>query len=308
MSSIAMLPVGSLDLPFIFNQMTGDFQPVTVQGQLTYQIVDPRLTASLLDFTIDGTKMGYLSEDPEKLAQHLVNLTQVLIRGEISNRTLHDALKSPDLMASEVVENLNQSDIVSSMGLRILNMSILAIKPSPEIARALEADTRELLLRGADDALYERRNSAIEQERRIKENELNTEIAVEEKHRKIREMKVEADLSIEKKEQEIRREKLLGQIDLESERKKLILEQAKNTRAQADAESYVLESSLAPLKVLKPKLLEAISLQSAEPRLMVANALKEIAQNAGRIGQLNISPDLLENLLMARREEGLVKD
>ena len=86
------------------------------------------------------------------------------------------------------------------------------------------------------------------------------------------------------------------------------MEQAKNTRAQADAESYVLESSLAPLKVLKPKLLEAISLQSAEPRLMVANALKEIAQNAGRIGQLNISPDLLENLLMARREEGLVKD
>jgi len=38
-------------------------------------------------------------------------------------------------------------------------------------------------------------------------------------------------------------------------------------------------------------------MQSAEPRLMVTMALKEIAKNASKIGQLNISPDLLESLL-----------
>jgi hypothetical protein len=40
-----------------------------------------------------------------------------------------------------------------------------------------------------------------------------------------------------------------------------------------------------------------LAFQSMEPRRMVSLALKEIAQNAGRIGNLNISPDLLENLL-----------
>jgi hypothetical protein len=38
-------------------------------------------------------------------------------------------------------------------------------------------------------------------------------------------------------------------------------------------------------------------LQSAEPRRMVSLALKEMAQNAAKIGNLNISPDLLEMLM-----------
>ena len=41
--------------------------------------------------------------------------------------------------------------------------------------------------RRSDEAIYARRNAAVEQERRIKESELNTEIAVEEKKRQIRE-------------------------------------------------------------------------------------------------------------------------
>jgi hypothetical protein len=68
----------------------------------------------------------------------------------------------------------------------------------------------------ADQAVYERRNFAVEQERKIKETELNTEIAIEEKQkanyrkkkmesevikaendRKLREMKLEADISVE---------------------------------------------------------------------------------------------------------------
>ena len=41
-------------------------------------------------------------------------------------------------------------------------------------------------MRQADDAVYTRRNSAIEQERKIKENEFNTDIAAELKKREIR--------------------------------------------------------------------------------------------------------------------------
>jgi hypothetical protein len=40
-SSIAVVPISSTDAPFIFNEVTSDFQAVTVQGQLTYRITNP---------------------------------------------------------------------------------------------------------------------------------------------------------------------------------------------------------------------------------------------------------------------------
>ena len=87
-STIAVVPVGSDDVPFIFNETTADFQPITIQGQLTYRITNAELVASLLDYTIDGTVDHYLTDDPEKLAQRLVNLIQVAARAEMQQRPL----------------------------------------------------------------------------------------------------------------------------------------------------------------------------------------------------------------------------
>jgi hypothetical protein len=67
-SEIAVVPVGSADAPFIFNEMSADFQPVTVQGQLTYRITDPEALAVLLNFTVSGEPDQYRTDDPEKLA------------------------------------------------------------------------------------------------------------------------------------------------------------------------------------------------------------------------------------------------
>ena len=101
------------------------------------------------------------------------------------------------------------------LGVEIVSVDVLAVRPTPEMSKALETETREALQKDADEAIYSRRNFAVEQERRIKESELNTEIAVQEKQkqinekqweikvidaekaRKLREMKMEADLTIE---------------------------------------------------------------------------------------------------------------
>jgi uncharacterized protein YqfA (UPF0365 family) len=63
----------------------------------------------------------------------------------------------------------------------VLSITFTSIKPTPEISKALEADYREALAKKADEAIYERRAAAVEQERKIKENELNTQITLEEK-------------------------------------------------------------------------------------------------------------------------------
>jgi len=297
-SAIVLVPISSADAPFIFNEMTADFQPVTLQGQLTYRIEAPEAVAVLLDYRVDGSAGRYLSEDPQKLPLRLVNHVQVLTRAEVQKLPLEKALYASDELVAAVLARLAAPESpLLSMGVRVVALSIQAVKPTPEMARALEAEAREALLRQADEAIYTRRNAAIEQERRIKENELNTEIAVEEKKRQIREAKVEADRGVETKEQQVRELKLAGQIRLEEERKRLVAARGENARAEADLQSYAIEASLRPLQALDADLLQLLSVQSVEPRLMVSMALKEIARNAAKIGNLNITPDVLESLM-----------
>jgi regulator of protease activity HflC (stomatin/prohibitin superfamily) len=287
-------------VPYIFNEISADFQPLTVQGQLTYRINQPEQIASLLDYSI--TPNGkYVSDDPQKLPVRLVNLLQVSTRAEIQRMTLKEAVRASQEIASAVMVGLKANTDLNALGVEVLAVTIEAIRPTPETSRALEAEAREALLRRADQAIYERRNSAVEQERLIKENELSTEIAVEEKKRQIRETKVNADLAVEAKEQQVRESKLTGQIKLEEDRTKLVAARTKNAQTEADAQSYALEASLRPLRDLDPEMLQMLSVQSVEPRLMVSMALKEIAKNAGKINNLNISPDLL-NALMAQEQ------
>ena len=296
-SVIALVPIGSQHVPFIFNEVTIDFQPVTIQGELTYRIVDPLKTASLFDFTVGGVSNRYLSDDRDQLPQRLIHLSQALARAAVQGRPLRQAIQASDEIAAHVQTGLAGHSELAAVGVEVLSVSVDAIKPTPEMARAMEAEAREGLLRSADEAVYVRRNAAVEQERRIKENELNTEIAVEGKKRQIRETKLAADLAAEEKEQQIREAKLQGQVKLEGERKQLVAARVENARAEADVQGYAVEAALKPLRELDGELLQALAVQSADPRKMVSLALKEIGKNAGKIGQFNISPDLLESLL-----------
>ena len=83
------------------------------------------------------------------------------------------------------------SEAVRLLGVSILSVDVLSVRPTPEMAKALETEMRESLHKEADQAIYERRNFAVEQERKIKESELNTEIAVEEKKKQILEKQAE---------------------------------------------------------------------------------------------------------------------
>ena len=296
-SAIVAVPLNSDDAPFIFNEVSADFQPLTVQGQLTYRIRDPERVAALLNYTIDGKTQQYASEDPQKLPLRLVNLAQTLTRSLVQRLPLRAAVHAADEISLALLELLAKSPAAAELGVEILQVTVQAIRPAPESARALEAEAREALLRLADEAIYTRRNAAIEQERRIKENELNTEIAVEEKKRQMREAKVEADLAVETLEQQVRASKLSGEIGLEQERARLVDARVKNAQAEADAQAYAVAAALRPLAELDSDVLQALALQSADPRRMASAALKELAQNAGKIGSLNISPELFEALM-----------
>lgn len=142
-ASVVRIPMSSVDVPFIFEEVTSDFQAVSVQGQITYRISDPRKLAQMLDFSLGPAGRFYASEDPLKLPQRLVNHAQVLTRSVLKSMPLREALVSSDVVVERVRAGLERSEMVASLGLEILGLSIVAIKPTPETARALEAEARE---------------------------------------------------------------------------------------------------------------------------------------------------------------------
>ena len=277
-STIVGVPLASSDVPFVFNEITRDFQAVSIQGQLTYRVADPKRLASLLDFSVSPSG-AYLSSDPEKLEERLVHTTQVLTRGVTQRMTLREVLVASDTLVAEVLPALAKSEAVKMLGLEILSLSVLAVRSTPEMARALEAEAREELQRRADEAIYSRRNAAVEKERQIKESELNTEIAVEEKKKQIRETQMAAEISVEE------------------QRSTLIETRVENERKDADSRAYALRVTLEPLKLMDWKTLMAVGNGGGDPKLMIALAFRELAENAGKIGELNISPDLLNSLV-----------
>jgi hypothetical protein len=298
-SSLVAVPLVSVDIPFIFNEVTADFQGITVQGQVAYRVTNPKKLATLLNYTLAANNQNYLSEDPEKLPQRIINQVQVLMRTELQKLSIKDALKSSQALVVAVREGLAASELVEQLGIEILALSVLAVKPNPETARALEAEIREQLLLKADEAIYSRRNAAVEQERAIKENELNTEIAVENKKRQIRETKLEADRAVQEKRQAMQQEGMKGDIALEEKRKDLVELAVMNKKVEADAQAYGLQAAMQVFKSVDPKVLQALASIGMDPAQMIAGAFLSLADNADKIGNLNIAPELLQGLLNA---------
>ncbi|EJL75122.1 membrane protease subunit, stomatin/prohibitin [Chryseobacterium populi] len=294
-SSIAAIPMGSNDLPFIFNENTFDYQTVKIQGQISYKITDPKALSNTLDFTVNESGV-YKKNDIEKLNQRIINLAQTSTSSFIHELNLKEAIRSAKNIEENILKGLMASEAIQTMGIEILGANILAVQTTPEMARALETETREKLQQQADEAIYERRNFAVEQERKIKESELNTEIAVEEKQKQIEEKRMETEVQQEENNRILREMKIAADISVENQRKQLIGQKTENDRKEAETQGYVLEVSLKPYKEMDWKVLSALS-GNQDARSNIALAFRELAENAGKIGNLNISPDLLENLL-----------
>lgn len=182
-TAIMLLPTATIDALFVLNETTSNFQPVTLQGQVTYRIVAPETTADLLNFTIDPRTRAYRSTDPTKLNQRIVNLVQTHLRAELRQLTLEDALRGSERLTTAVLARMQGDTLLAALGVACLSLFFTTIATSPELARALEAQYREALQQRADQAIYARRAEAVEQERKIKQNELATALDLEQRRR-----------------------------------------------------------------------------------------------------------------------------
>jgi hypothetical protein len=186
-------------------------------------------------------------------------------RTEIQRRALEEVLSQFETIAASVQGRIKNSDLLEPLGAELLSVYFVSAKPTPEVAKALEADYRETLLRKADMAIYARRAAAVEEERKIKENELNTEIALEEQRRRLIDLQGENEIR-------------------EAQGRGKALEEEARYRARAKQMEVEVYGKLGPRKVL-------------------ALALNELGINAGRIGNLTVTSEILAGLLDGRGED-----
>lgn len=300
-TSLIAVPTGSSDVPFIFAETTVDFQEVSIQGQITFKISDPEKTAKLLNYGLDAKSHRYLSDDPEKLPQRLINTVRVITKSEIKKLPLKEALKSSEEIVHKVLEEISEDKMVLSLGLEILGVSILAVRPNPETAKALEAETREAILRESDQAIFLRRNSAVEKERAIKENELNTEIAVESKNREIRETQLESEKLVQAKRQDMQQAELIFRIEQEGKNKQLVELQVENEKKASEAKAFAISALMEAYEGVDPIVLQTLASVGMEPSKLIALAFQGLAEKSEKIGQLNITPDLLNELMKGKK-------
>lgn len=296
-TSLLLTPIGSEDTPFMLSEISSDFQELTLQGQITYRISDPVRATKMLNYAIDTQRLTYLSDDPQKLPERLVNLALVVLKGMVQHMRLKEALVSADELARKAGEALAEHEMVKTLGVEILGLSIAAIKPTPETAKALEAETREEILKESDQAIFLRRNYAVEQERIIRESELNTEIAVENKNREIQETRLETQRRAMKKELEMAEERLAFQVQQEEKNQALVDLKARNSRAEADVRAYALKAVMEVYARASPEVLKVLTNAGLDSGHLLAQAFQDIADQAEKIGSLNITPDLLNAIV-----------
>ncbi len=253
-TTIEMVCVSSNDQPFVFQEVSKDNQEINLQGGFIYRVSDPRTAIGKYNLSIDPKTKIYQTDDNKKLAEHVLQLVKVEARKVVQTTSLEQLLVMGDDLANRVTDTLAQRDIVKGMGIDFQTLYFESIRPKPEIAKALEANYREGLLQKADEAIYTRRALAVEKERTIKENEMRTQIEIEEKRKQL---------------VEIEGANILQEADYK----------AKATKKGLDAYDGIGSD------------------------MVVAQALMKFGENAERIGNLNITPDILAGIMNGVRTQ-----
>src|SRR5215467_11642721 len=239
---LSEVPVDDRELAVLFHARTADFQDLTVQASVTFRVVDPATACARLDFSID----------PDT--------------GRWRDRILTALTADPRL---------------AETGIAVVGARVVAIRPEPEIEKALRTPAREQIQQEADRATYERRAVAVQRERAIAENEMTNQIELAR-----------------------REEQLIAQRGTNARRQ--AEDAAAASAIEADAQA-ARERRLAEARAAGARALGEAKAASEAARVaayrdlsqasLLALAAKDLAASLPQIGTLVLAPDLLTPLL-----------
>ncbi|OIK27427.1 SPFH domain-containing protein [Streptomyces malaysiense] len=176
-AALSEVPVDDRELAMTFHARTADFQDVTVQATVTYRIGDPALAAARLDFSVDPDTGAWRGTPLEQLATLLTETAQEHALDALAQTPLSAALTDGvGTVRERLAAGLAAQPRLPDTGIEVVAVRVVAVRPEPEVERALRTPAREQIQQEADRATYERRAVAVERERTIAENELASRI------------------------------------------------------------------------------------------------------------------------------------
>ncbi len=301
---LSEVPVDDRELPLLFHARTADFADVTVQATVTYRISDPVRAAARLDFSVDPEHGVWRGQPLDQVATLLAELAQQPALDLLVGLPLAEALTAGIAPVRETLSRALENDSrLADLGVTVASARVVAIRPEPDLERALQTPTREAVQQEADRATYARRAGAVEQERGIAENELQNKIELARREQQLVEQRganarrqAELDAAAQlvaataaaqrdgvKATAAADRARVQAAADADTIR---VREEARATgvRAVGQAEGDAEAARLAAYRELPTGVLHAL-------------ALKELAGQLPSVGQLTVTPDVVTGLL-----------
>ena len=310
-SSVVEVPTDDRDLPFLFHARSRDFQDVTVQGAVTYRVVDPEALAERVDFTID-LRSGRHHEQPlEKIADLFTQRAQQLAIDVVAEKDVRELLADGlEPVRSRIAAGLEQSEELAGLGLEVAAVSVASVAPEAELEKALQTPALEGIQQSADEAMFERRALAVEKERAIAENELENQIELAAREKRL----IEERGANQRRRAEEDAAALAIEAEAEVERRALDVAgeaDAKRVTAAARAEAERLDSAARAEGI---SLVEGARVDAEERRMALVRdlpshvlmglAAREFAGKLRRVDRLHLAPDSIGPLLADLVEAG----
>jgi hypothetical protein len=292
-AAISEVPVDDRDLSLVCHARTADHAELAVPIGITHRVADPAKAAARLEFGIDPKTGRWRSAPLDGLATLLGELAQQPVHARLGRTSLRDALiAGPDPIQEAVAERLATDPRLAELGVEVVGVRVLDVRPTPELERALQTPTREAAQADADRATYQRRADAVERERAIAENELQSKIELARREEQLverrgandrRRSELEAEAALVVAEGEIRRATLTAEADIARERAAATA-RAEGVEQLGRAEAAAEAARLDALRDLPSGVLAVL-------------AVRELAGRLPEIGQLTVTPDVLTGLV-----------
>ncbi|SDB83935.1 SPFH domain / Band 7 family protein [Sanguibacter gelidistatuariae] len=281
-SVLSELPIDDREIQLMFRARTSDFQDVAVQATLTFRFADPEMASTRLDFSVDPDTGAATTAGLDQVTQILTELAQGHAVDVLAGAPLAAAL-TEGLRATRqaITVGLAGEERLTTTGLQVLGVRVLSIRPEADVERALRTPAREAIQLEADRATYDRRATAVDMERAIAENELG------------------------------------NKIELATREQQLVVQEGANARrvAQEQAAAEAIRATAAAERTQVTTVADAARIRDigaaegereraamaafdgVDRTVLMALALRDLAQNLPAIGQLTVTPDLLTGML-----------
>jgi regulator of protease activity HflC (stomatin/prohibitin superfamily) len=308
---LSEVPVDDRELPLLFHARTSDFADVTVQATVTYRIGAPDLAANRLDFSVDPAVGDWRAQPLDQVATLLAELAQQPALDLLARLPLTEALTAGIAPVREAVSAALESDPrLAETGVSVVSARVVAIRPEPDLERALQTPTREAVQQDADRATYARRARAVEQERAIAENELQNKIELARREQQL----VEQNGANTRRQAELDAVAALVGAQGTAEREQVAaVAAAERSRtesaAEADADRVRTEARAAGVRVIgiaegDAEAARLAAYRDLPPVVLQALVLRDLATNLPEIGQLTVTPDMVTGLLTRLNSAG----